>query len=509
MASPFKIHISPQNTGLLKVKQTEEAAEKASSLLQQDLEKHHVFFNEDGFHNHIPHHILALYGTGASASSLQKGYDENTSYQRPAQAPHTEVLTSMFQSWEHAKPFLGKEKHYPDFLRFFQEELAKFGAAGSNDESWEEHMLQKYIFSSTSTTPGQGQGEGNVGDDLFLRLFSGLLHPLIQLMYGVEWAQPSIVAEGLAQAAVHGDEIGVYFLEAEKLSRPSISFQPQDDEERETPSIISLLEEASNSEKLKKAAGPQNRIQIRDGILKKDDVREEMVRLAAKVRVKPDEKEIERVTVEMFNACLFVASSAALFKEGEKVPKYDFYMIHNVNSSPIFPTLNNKPWLSPQSKARILEWKIRMDLLQYVARGCPPLSVDKISRYQPKPKPQAEGLGSGLELISRLHELEQDDGHAIKLGRAALICQKEVKKKNPTPELVINTPQLWEKVLHLIVDSVEAPGPTWVRNAGLVGAWEVMSPFFPPLIHSFYSFYFYFFSSYLPRAKVTTYQLPI
>ncbi|KAM7184193.1 HypA protein [Rhypophila sp. PSN 637] len=467
MGSPFKIHISPQNTGLLKVKQTEEAAEKASSLLQQDLEKHHVFFNEDGFHNHIPHHILALYGTGASASSLQKGYDENTSYQRPAQPPHTEVLTSMFQSWEHAKPFLGNEKHYPDFLRFFQEELAKYGA-GSNG-SWEEHMLQKYIFPSTSTTPGQG--EGNVGDDLFLRLFSGLLHPLIQLMYGVEWAQPSIVAEGLAQAAVHGDEIGVYFLEAEKLSR-SIS----QEEERETPSIISLLEEAAKNEKLANAAGPQNRIQIRDGILKKDDVREEMVRLAAKVRVKPDEKEIERVTVEMFNACLFVASSAALFKEGDKVPKYDFYIIHNVNSSPIFPTLNSKPWLSPQSKARILEWKIRMDLLQYVARGCPPLSVDKISRYQPKPKPpQAE---QGLEeVISRLHDLEGDDGHAIKLGRAALICRKVKRKNPPAAALVINTPELWEKVLHLIVDSVEAPGPTWVRNAGLVGAWEVMFSF--------------------------------
>lgn len=38
MSSPYKIHVTPDNTGLLKVPQTEEAAEKASVLLQEDLE---------------------------------------------------------------------------------------------------------------------------------------------------------------------------------------------------------------------------------------------------------------------------------------------------------------------------------------------------------------------------------------------------------------------------------------------------------------------------------------
>lgn len=37
-ASPYRMHISPDNTGSLPVKQTNEAAQKASDLLQEDLE---------------------------------------------------------------------------------------------------------------------------------------------------------------------------------------------------------------------------------------------------------------------------------------------------------------------------------------------------------------------------------------------------------------------------------------------------------------------------------------
>lgn len=38
MATPQKIQIVPQDTGLWRLKQTDEAAKKASELLQQDLE---------------------------------------------------------------------------------------------------------------------------------------------------------------------------------------------------------------------------------------------------------------------------------------------------------------------------------------------------------------------------------------------------------------------------------------------------------------------------------------
>lgn len=57
---------------------------------------------------------------------------------------------------------------------------------------------------------------------------------------------------------------------------------------------------------------------------------------------------------------------------------------HHVNSAPIFLTINAQPWITLETKARLMEWKIRYDLLQYAARGVPALSLDAIKAYQPK-----------------------------------------------------------------------------------------------------------------------------
>ena len=35
---PYKVHVTPDNTGLWHIKQTEEAAKKVSELLQEDME---------------------------------------------------------------------------------------------------------------------------------------------------------------------------------------------------------------------------------------------------------------------------------------------------------------------------------------------------------------------------------------------------------------------------------------------------------------------------------------
>jgi hypothetical protein len=39
--------------------------------------------------------------------------------------------------------------------------------------------------------------------------------------------------------------------------------------------------------------------------------------------------------------------------------------------------------------------------------------------------------------------------------------------------LIIRGDDTWAKILHLIVDSVEAPGQHWVRTTGLDEAWNV------------------------------------
>lgn len=159
------------------------------------LQTHHVFFNEQGFHNHIVHHILSLSGTGAPSQTLQAGYDANTSYQRPALPAHPEVVQE-FQQGAAWAPYLGKQKHYPDFLSFFQGAIAAKG--------WED-ALAEHLFAGTPAA-----------DDLLVRLFAGFLHPLIQLLFGMEWRQPAIVAEALAQTCVHQPSFNEILMSAER-----------------------------------------------------------------------------------------------------------------------------------------------------------------------------------------------------------------------------------------------------------------------------------------------------
>ncbi|KAI0169507.1 hypothetical protein GGR52DRAFT_550358 [Hypoxylon sp. FL1284] len=432
MASAHTIQITPENTGLWKISQDETAAKKASELLQQDLEKHHVYFNDDGFHNHISHHILSLYGTGASAEQLKKGYAENVSYQRPALKSHEKVVEEL-KDWETAKKRVGKEQYYPDFLAFFQSEIERLG--------WEK-VLYEYMF----------KGDDRC-EDMLIRMLAGFLHPLIQLMYGVEWKQPALVAMGLAQAAVHQDNLRKLLLAAENASE-SVS-EPM-------PSIASLLKEVRSNEKLANSAQMKDGNKIRDGVLAR--AWDETIALTSRVKVKPEE--LDEKTAEMYHAAIYEGTLAA-FHPG-KQPKFDFFLMHHINVCPIFIAINSQDWIPIESKVRLLEWKIRMDLVQYAARACPPLSIDSLAHYVPKDK----NLGPPNSQLPRLHALE-DDGHAIKLFRAVGLGQTVCEKYNDRDWMLIKG-DLWPRISHLVIDSVESGGPRWVRGAGDPSAWADM-----------------------------------
>lgn len=109
-----------------------------------------------------------------------------------------------------------------------------------------------------------------------------------------------------------------------------------------------------------------------------------------------------------------------------------------------------------------------MDLIQYAARGVPPLSLDKIAGY----KPRREKGTTPTDIASQLHDFP-DDGHAIKLARASLICRQISQRYDDRDRIKIEGDGLWLQIFNLIVDSVEAPGENWVRSCGLEEAWKV------------------------------------
>ncbi|PNP55101.1 hypothetical protein THARTR1_04790 [Trichoderma harzianum] len=440
MATPWQIRVPATDTGLLRWAQTDESAAKVSELLQKDLESHHVFFNAEGFHNHTVHLLLSLYATGASPSILEQAYAENHSYQIKAMNTHPDVVKELKSGWSADCPYLGKGKHYPDFLNFFQDEIEEKG--------WEKVLLE-YVFR------GDERSEA-----IFGRLFAGFLHPLIQLMYGIEWHQPAIVAQGLAQAAVHENRVGAFLTKVEQAA----SSQPQSVQRTPLPELFESVRQYS--EKLATSAQFGDSNKVYDGVFVRAP--DEALEFLKQVRVGEDE--LDERLAEMVHSCAYVAATAAFHPPN--VPKFDFFLIHHLNSSPFFVTLLSFSWLTPAQKARMLAWKIRLDIVQYIARGCPPLRLDALKSFTPKDSTVAS-VTKPEDLLARFHEI-LDDGHTIKVVRAFFIAQKLSQKFAGRPWIRIADDETWLKMHQVLLQSTEGPQEPamWVRSAGFDDAWQ-------------------------------------
>lgn len=140
--------------------------------------------------------------------------------------------------------------------------------------------------------------------------------------------------------------------------------------------------------------------------------------------------------------------------------------MHCVNCSIFFGNFiaSINDFIAPATRRRLLEWKVWSDLTMYVSRGCPSLSLAEITDYKPRQDSSWE------EIIKRVNQLE-DDGHASKLIRALANGQNASQKFEQRDGFVIQG-DMWRKLGHMAIDSVEAGEPHWVRSCGFDEAWK-------------------------------------
>ncbi|KAK1093495.1 hypothetical protein LTR48_002182 [Friedmanniomyces endolithicus] len=264
--------------------------DKVSALLQKNHDTHHIFFNHDGFHNHIAHHLLTLWALRATDGELQQAYDSNASYQRPPGPLDQSIVTDMHDPAKFTR-HLGNERHYHAFMIFFQDQISKSSTP---------QVINHYLLAGTEQA-----------DDLLHRLFGGFLHPLIHLGFALESQQPALVAEALAQAAVHSASMSPFFLRAEQAARDRA-------DEPCSKTIAELLDEIHADPEMRAAPRWSDGNKLRDGVMGR--AAEKMVSYTSQYRVEPDE--LERKTAEMVNAVAYYTAGAQ--REGY-VRKYDFY----------------------------------------------------------------------------------------------------------------------------------------------------------------------------------------
>ncbi|OJJ62162.1 hypothetical protein ASPSYDRAFT_146077 [Aspergillus sydowii CBS 593.65] len=433
MASATKVHLSPQSdTGAWSTGITPGSARTASEVLQEDLQKHHVYFNEKGFHNHIPHHILTIYALGATPDEIRAAYERNKAYQRPALAVNEDAVRALHDKGKFRQA-LGDEGNYANFLAFFQQEIQRVGV---------ESVLKEYLFK-----------EDENAESLMARLFGGLLHPIIHLGFALEFNQPAIVAEALAQTAIHDDWTGPKFLFPVEKAAGGIG-------KKTNKTMLQLLEEARADKKLANSVHFEDGNKLRDGVLKRAP--DEMIKYASQYTV--SEEQMWERFVEMVDVSVYFTAAS---QRPSKQVKFDFFYIHTVNSSIFFTKILALDFLDTRTKLRLLEAKGRMDLMMYISRNAPELYLDEITKY-----PISNNWDA---LIVQGNRHPRDDGHLSKLVRALKNGESVCRPyEGRARELGLKiTGDAWLRIGNMVIDSVKdkEEETMWVRSTGFDEAW--------------------------------------
>lgn len=381
-ASPIVLSASSLDAAIKGAEIHPGSLDECSHLLQKNHEKFHMFFRDTAGHNHIAHSLLTILALGASPQELQDRYEDGVPIQR-AMPEIDNALVDQLSDDETFFATLGQISSYHTFLEFFKREMAK--------KDWKD-IVQNYLFSRTRTA-----------DAMLARMYEGAYHPIIHLGLGLEFQQPSIVAEALAQAAAHDNSnISTLFQHAEGLAAmayPTAKPKP----------MVELIHEIRANDTIRNAPRWSDfGNKMRDGIVGR--AVDDMASIASQFRIHADEKELERRTAEMISTCAFFAGAAQ--REGRK-RKIDFFYMHNVTSSLFFTVLIRQHWIKLEDRARLVEWKARLDLAWYAVSGSAPLDEKAITTYS---NPESDGFG-WEDLFSAVNK-EHDDGHAAKFIRA-------------------------------------------------------------------------------------------
>ncbi|KAK3182631.1 hypothetical protein K4F52_006081 [Lecanicillium sp. MT-2017a] len=412
-----------------------ESVKKAEELLQKNHDEFHVFWRDINGHNHMAHSLLTTFALGGSPMELQRAYDDGIAVQRSQPEANSEIVQGLADD-ENMFAVLGQVPQYTNVMKYFEQLM--------DQTSWKE-VLHKYCFSGTK-----------LADIILARMYEGAYHPIIHFGLGVEFEQPSIIAEALAQAITHPlSGIPNCLLETSEIAKQ----QPGSTD----ISLVELFDIARDTDVIFR--GPRWEdlaLKMKDGVLGRS--KEAITKLASQFRVDPSD--LDRRAAESVNCSAYIAGASQRLGKSAKI---DFFHMHAVTSSIFLTVLLRQQWISLENKVRLVEWKGRTDILWYAASGCSKLDVNEISNYQAR---QSAEMGWN-DLYSNINKMH-DDGHVAKFVRAVKSAQDvsmAFEKQNQAAFPVQG--DAWLKLAQMSYDStIGLPDEAkWVWGAGFAQAW--------------------------------------
>ncbi|KLO18661.1 hypothetical protein SCHPADRAFT_866161 [Schizopora paradoxa] len=445
--------------------------ELMQKLLKDDFDKHHCFWGKVGFHNHLPHHLLAAYDFAAPPKVLQAIYDEEMKVQSPinlvdrqtgAVAP-LDIQVTMENWTEH----VGQDKNYVSFLAFFRTEVERLGPVA---------CLEEYVFSP--------RANGNE-TRMLLRFAGGAVHPLIQTGYGVEFNEPLLVASGLAQTAVSKPLCPEVF-EGASISKVTngvngtSTSSPGRRYPSHGPSLLSIIQMMYDSDILTPTLPyqPDALLSTRIKESMTSGRPEEFRRLSTLWTIDPNggESEFASRVEEIIWACTLL--TVATSKHGRK-PRVDFFLMHLLTSSLFLPSLLGAT-KKVEDKISLMRLFVAEILMIMLLRGRPRIDVTLVMSYpefpQPPPgkdapTPDESSLGDPRDpsctnpwpaiIASVIHA---PDAHTVKSVRTLYYAAQKFGETPPGGVIGAFTKDGKETIAH----AGQLDGTLFVRAAGVI-----------------------------------------
>ncbi|KAI8969608.1 hypothetical protein BD414DRAFT_502853 [Trametes punicea] len=361
---------------------TSDTKRTAERLLEEDREGHHCVWSPIGFHNHLSHHLLAAYDFGAPSSLLQKIYDRESKelwnlYAMNNKDGNIQALEEEV-SVENWTTFLGDGKYYPSYLDFFTREVEQYGGG---------EALERYVFAPAAN--------GNE-TYMLLRFVGGALHPLIQMGYAIEFGSDAMVAQALAQTAVHMPFRPELFDLSNAPPPPrALSYHSTDPTHRQPSkghSLLSILRQAYDSEIMRPVMpyDPNALLSARFRAACTDGRPEEIRRLSTLWQIDTTRGQAEldeKVEELLWTATLLLVGSG---RRGRK-PRLDFFLMHILNASLFVPSLLAAiPKM--ESKVTLLRSLAPVLLIYLTVRGRPIIDAELAMSYTDTPSPPDKHL---------------------------------------------------------------------------------------------------------------------
>lgn len=314
-------------------------------LIQRDAENHHLFFNDEKFHNHLVHQLLADYSLGADLLRLNKAYRDNTVYQRPRRPLKPDF------TWDSLR-CLGNEDYYTNYVNFFQEEIQKKGS---------KHCTEYYIF----------EQDPRLG--LYSRFLSGIYHPMIHLGYGIEFNHLLMIAEGLAWVAVHYPRAHHFYesinkknIEGELLSKNNKIIST-------ALEIICSIHQDSRIDDVVKGVEEDKYTKVINVI---PDLLHEYCQQWPVTETLDGPMGLRARATEL--QILASALYAGSYRPGKEI-SLDFFLMHTLTSSLFLHCYIEL--LAPCYAVSLLRGKFASDLVYYIAHGRPYLNLQQFDSY--------------------------------------------------------------------------------------------------------------------------------